>query len=166
MRPWPWEQPASPAPTADQLLRRLRAKRSRAEGRRGEQLVEHRLKALGVTLVEKVNVERRQIGKKALFVKAVSGDFRGLLHPYGRSVLVEVKTEAETLSLSDFEKHQLDALELHQQAGGVSLVAWVRGVEVYIMPYANFRANCSKGQPLTAEIARPLTLTRPLARPI
>jgi hypothetical protein len=164
VRPWPWDQPAAPAPSAEQLLRRMRAKRSRAEGRRGEQLVEHRLRALGIAMVEKINVERLQIGKKALYAKRVSGDFRGILAPNGRSVLVEVKARPDNLSRADLAKHQHAALHLHAQAGGLSLVAWVRGVEVAIMPYYDF-TDKTQCYPLMWVTAQSIAITKPLARP-
>jgi hypothetical protein len=166
VKPWPWLQPAEKAaPTAEQVLRRFRAKRSRAEGRRGEALVEHRLRALGIAMVERINVERLQVGGKALFKKRVSGDFRGIIPWTGRSVLVEVKLRPDTLSRSDLEKHQHAALWEHQCMGGLSLVAWVRGIDVFILTYKGFLADCSPGEPLTVEKARTLQITKPLANP-
>jgi penicillin-binding protein-related factor A (putative recombinase) len=110
-------------------------------GEFSELLVEAALKKLGYVLVEKVNtpwVPIRRGGKivGAFVTKKVSGDFRAVHAGDGKSVLVEVKSkDADTLPWSAFLPHQIDALNAHKAAGGLTFVAWVRKGEVHIFEW-------------------------------
>lgn len=112
----------------------LQAKRQR-NGAKAEELVEAQLKARGFVLVEKVEVPFR-INKATGQMSArkkVSGDFRAVERGTGRSVLIEVKHHEERLAYGAFRPHQLEALDEHHHAGGISEVAWVdRGLVHFI----------------------------------
>jgi len=54
----------------------------------------------------------------------VDGDLSAVIPPYGRSVLVEVKSRERRLTYSDFEPHQIAAMTDHIKHGGVALVVW------------------------------------------
>jgi hypothetical protein len=85
-------------------------------------------------------------------MEKVSGDWRGIL-PGGMSVLVEVKT-VERLMYSEFADHQVDALNKHHAAGGLSLIGWVCGSENFVLrwPVPSFVPRTS----LAIETARQL----------
>lgn len=141
---------------------------NRAAGRRralsgivGQNVIEWRLREIGVLMVEAVHTPwkvQRVNGKivGAIPQEKVSGDFRGIL-PGGRSVLVEVKN-FETLPYGAFKKHQVDALNAHHANGGVSLVGWVCGSENFLLawPLPGFVPRTS----FPVEAARRLNITK------
>ena len=111
-------------------MTRSSARLSQARGNLGEDVARHALKEFGVRMIEKVNIPWKVIWQgnrpvKAFTAEKVSGDFIGI-GAAGKKVLVEVKYREDKLSLSDFEKHQIDALEENHQLGGISLVVWVQ----------------------------------------
>lgn len=106
---------------------------SAKKGKKGEGLAEERLAAMGFAFIEKVenawNVMRGAGGSivKAWPAAKVAGDFRAIIPPQGRSVLIEVKTtDKRNLRWSDFKEHQPGKLTEHHEAGGLSLIVWVR----------------------------------------
>lgn len=115
--------------------------KNKKSGEFGEQLVEAALVRRGFEMVEKVNtpwVPVRRGGRivSAFVTKKVSGDFRAIETPSGRSVLVEVKTkDSKTLPFSAFEPHQIYALDKNHRCGGISLIAWVREGQIIIIPW-------------------------------
>jgi hypothetical protein len=82
-------------------------------------------------LVERIEsafrIIRGQGGRilNAIPVAKVSGDFRAVIPPSGRSVLIECKWRSDKLLFSDLEKHQHEALSNHTACGGLSLILWV-----------------------------------------
>ena len=103
---------------------------SQTRGDFGEDIARRALDQFGVKMIEKVNTPWKVLWRngrpvQAFTVEKVSGDFIGI-GAFGKKVLVEVKYREEKLSLSDFEKHQIDALEENNQLGGISLVVWVQ----------------------------------------
>jgi len=121
------------AAALDQMFER-RASNAAAGRRRqrsgvvGQSVIELRLRALGVLMLEAVNTPWKivRVGGRivgAVPMKKVSGDFRGML-PGGRSVLVEVKSFGR-LPYGAFKAHQVQSLADHHASGGLSLVGWV-----------------------------------------
>ncbi len=166
--PRPWPKPgAEPAPrTIEQLQRSMAQRRRQAIGRNVEAIVEHRLRALGMCCVERINTGMRKLGDRFVHAKAVSGDFRAVLPPVGRSALIEVKhRDAERLAPSDIQPNQRAALDENARAGGLSLLVWARGAEIAVMywPPAHFAGTPSSSLPWAD--ARMLAITTPLARP-
>ena len=116
----------------------MRGKRSRDIGEAGETLVRHALQRLGMQRINRVhtpfkiiriNDPRAPGGSQivnAVPQESVEGDFR-CVDPTGKSVLVEVKTHTTTdrVVWSDFEDHQIEALNGHHLAGARALVAVV-----------------------------------------
>jgi penicillin-binding protein-related factor A (putative recombinase) len=103
--------------------------KSKRSGDFGESVARYALREFGVRMIEKVNTPWKVLWKnghpaQAFVIEKVSGDFIGI-GAGGKKVLVEVKFRDNCLSLSDFEKHQIDALEENNQLGGISLVVWV-----------------------------------------
>lgn len=136
-RPWPTSAPVPKTP--EQAQRSLAQKRRRAVGRRVEAVVEHRLRALGLEMVERINVEQRRVGDKTLYTKRVSGDFRAVT-PTGHAVLVEVKhRDASRLTYSDIQPHQRSALDAFVRLGALALLVWANGSDVAIMRWADMR---------------------------
>jgi recombination protein U len=123
---------------------------SKKSGDFGEEVARYALQKFGVKMVEKVNTPWTIIWKNkrpahAFPAERVSGDFIGI-GALGKKVLAEVKYREDKLSLSDFEKHQVDALEENHQLGGISLVVWVQKhiCCIYYWP----RMELKKGAPL------------------
>ena len=125
--------------TAD-ALRSFKQKSRRAHGELSQDIVAAHLRVKGYRMIEPVYTPWRVIRKMgrivgAVPVRKVSGDFRAVA-PGGRSVLVEVKGRDDgKLPWSAFAPHQRAALDEHAEAGGSSLVAFVRGSDVMIYPW-------------------------------
>jgi len=127
----------------------------------GEHAVAGRLRVWGFVLVEKVHTPWKvQFGPggrvmRAWPVEKVCGDFRAVMPPHGRSVLVEVKSrEAGPLSWSDFESHQHDAMVANANAGGLSLVGWTRPGACMIFEYGRAcDAGWKNRAPLQPDVA-------------
>jgi penicillin-binding protein-related factor A (putative recombinase) len=131
-------------------MTRAAGKLSQARGDFGEEVARHALQELGVRMIEKVNTPFtviRRMGRivGAFPVEKVSGDFIGI-GAAGKKVLVEVKYREDCLSISDFGKHQIAALEENSQLGGISLVVWVQRhvCSIYYWPMMELK----KGAPL------------------
>lgn len=145
----------------DRLQRSMRARASAAQGEAGQALVGSMLRARGLALVERIEtgvkavrafspVAGRRLIVGARHTAKVSGDWRAVIPGIGTSVLVEVKLRRDDqLSLSDFEDHQIVALDAHHAARALSLVGWVHrlGPELLLWPIAGF----VKGKPLTLD---------------
>lgn len=99
----------------------FRARASQKTGKIAEQLCEIALKRAGYRLVEKVEAPRTKTG---IYLRTCSGDFRAVENG-GRSVLVECKFRDRNLRKSDFRPHQIESLQDHHNAGGLSIVAHV-----------------------------------------
>ncbi len=129
-----------------------------------EHVVGHRLRALGLLLVEQIatptkalRVQGKVVGIR--YVGRVSGDYRAITAT-GRSVLVEIKRrEARTLAPSDLEPHQRRALEIHAAAGGLSLLVWSHPPELFVLSFPIPGWNADAFTALTAERAAQLHLT-------
>ena len=135
----PGFRPGGVLPTVESVRKSaLQAKRQR-NGAKAEELVEAQLNGRGFALVEKVEVPFRPgADGKMTARRKVSGDFRAV-GPGGRSVLVEVKHHEERLSHGAFRPHQLEALEEHHRAGGISEVAWVDRGQVHFIDWEHLR---------------------------
>jgi hypothetical protein len=127
-------------PMSKNGMNRSEGIRRQASGDFGEAIAKHALESAGIRMVEKVNSCFTLIRRMGRIVGAfpaakVSGDYIGI-GPHGKKVLAEVKYRPDSLSLSDFEEHQRDALEVNHQFGGISLVVWVRKHEyaIYYWP--------------------------------
>lgn len=108
-----------------------RGRRNHAKGENGQMIIRIRLQQLGVLLVEPIHVGWKIIRchKTSRIIDArplekVSGDIRAVL-PGGRSVHCEVKKKADRLSWSDFDDHQIKALDAYRAAGALALVGFV-----------------------------------------
>lgn len=144
---------ASGADLVGQAKRKADQKKRQANGEAAEQMVEMEMRRRGDRLVEKVEVpfriDRRTGNQYAK--RKVSGDFRAVrpvsldlglvLHPatFGVSVLVEVKHHEGRLSWSAFRPHQIQALDEHMVAGGITEVAWFDGTALRFIPWSRFR---------------------------
>lgn len=158
------------------LSKKEQGKRNQRIGNAGEEFVANALSGRGLDMVEKVGTPVRLIpvedrarlalNRKGVrtsdlfhvkFGEKVSGDRRAIIGGMGISVLIEVKTRLTSkLSVSDFEAHQLPALEEHDRLGGLSLIAWVHESGVYVMraPIPGFE----KYKPLSPERAAGLDI--------
>lgn len=123
----------------------LQAQRQR-NGQQAEELVRKALVARGLRLVEKVEVGFGVTADGRRFAKGkVSGDFRAVCpvaldgRPAGLSVLIEVKAHDERLGWAAFRPHQIDALDEHDAAGGITEVAWVDRGHIRFIPWFHFR---------------------------
>ena len=142
---------ASGADLVGQAKRKADQKNRQANGEAAEQMVEMEMRRRGDRLVEKVEVpfriDRRTGNQYAK--RKVSGDFRavrpvdldlgGELATFGISVLVEVKHHEGRLSWSAFRPHQIQALDEHMVAGGITEVAWFDGTALRFIPWSRFR---------------------------
>ena len=99
-------------------MHRRGGKHSEKIGKLAEKICATRLRELGI-IAEKIEPARTRDGK---YLRQCSGDFWGILPPTGRSVLVEVKYRRRPLRISDFQPHQIAALRMHADAGGLSLI--------------------------------------------
>ncbi len=122
----------------DKARKRMGARRSQRVGSDAELVVRSRLITKGLTLVERIHVGWRKVGHgpTARYVRCapVSGDWRAVARG-GLSVLVECKyrSDADRLIFSDLEPHQVAALSMHHEAGGISLLAWIHPLGVHVM---------------------------------
>jgi hypothetical protein len=137
----------NPIETA-KILRQQRARGNQRRGEDAQQVARLRLIGMGMSLVEMVATptKARYAGGKLIGLKytsKVSGDIRAVLPPLGKSVLCEVKQRPERLVFSDLYPHQVDALDTHAAAGGLSLLAWMHlgGLEIMPWPVPGFRSG-------------------------
>lgn len=136
----------------------LQGKRNWRNGNTGQNIIEDRLRQLGVQMVETISVGwnvRFKPGTRqpvsAYPLKRVSGDIRGLIHG-GRSVLAEVKRSDDRLIFSELYDHQVTSLNTHLAAGGLSLLGFVwqfdgGGCSVMVWPVAGFAPGKSISVP-------------------
>lgn len=131
---------------------RLQGRRAQKSGANAEALVRQRLLALGLCCVERIETGFKLTRINGKIVGAypaakVSGDFRAVVKGTGVSVLVEVKSRPNILRWSDMEAHQIKALDDHNVAGGVSLLAWVSRYGLSVMrwpiPTIHFKPRLS-----------------------
>ena len=136
---------------------------NRAQGEHGQEIAANALRMLGLVEVEVIEtgwrVFRAREGDRSKIVRAVpcrkvSGDLRAVVPGSGRSVLCEVKVRDKRLAWGDLSEHQHAALQRHQDAGALALVAWVSPDGVFVMRRSNMLSlGWSKGRPLTVEDA-------------
>lgn len=149
-------------------------RRARRTGASAEAVVRLRLLALGLRCVERIETGFRvkRAGKKivgASPLAKVSGDFRAVV-PGGTSVLVEVKSRPDAivngerkpavLCWSDLDDHQRAALDAHNHAGGISLLAWVSSHGIAIMQWPLPPSDFRFGQSLAWQSAARLNINR------
>lgn len=151
-------------------IKRIQGKINQRSGESAEAIVMHHLSFMGANFLNKIETgwNVRYAGKtpagkgqrrvvSAYPRKSVQGDISGVISPSGRSILVEVKRRPLKLSCSDFEKHQLEALHRHHEAGGLSLIGWVSVHGTIIMPHVI--DGWKKGSPLTWDRAQSFAIT-------
>jgi hypothetical protein len=155
MRRGAWKTPSLSGTDAEAVARAktsaLQATRQR-NGAKAEERVVRAMRERGDVMVEKTEVPFR-MGKdgKLSARRKVSGDFRAVrlvkvpvFHDgkdsweVGLSVLVEVKKADNRLCYGDFAPHQIEALNAHNAAHGITEVAWVDRGEVRFVPWARF----------------------------
>lgn len=125
--------------TSDHLKRRQRSRANTIRGDHAQTLVAYALRAAGFGMIQPIatpwRVTRRYDPKTktSKIVGAspkgtVFADFMAVVPGSGRSVICEVKLRADgVLSLSDFARHQIAALDEHYKFGGLSLIGLVIG---------------------------------------
>ena len=140
--------------------------RNRKKGSKAEDIVAHALEAAGYLCIEPIEtgwtiirkydpVKKQSVIVSAFPKKKVSGDIKAIEPGTGRAVHVEVKARPDNLVYSALEDHQVKALDRVVAAGGVGILAWVRGLEcrLYRWPVAGFGPGKSLKWPTSAEQA-------------
>ncbi|MES2531956.1 MAG: hypothetical protein V4636_13040 [Pseudomonadota bacterium] len=138
----------------DAVARRLRSRANTIRGGDAQEIVGQRLRAGGLELVQRVETGWRVQRVRGRITGAspmgkVHCDWSAIVPGTGQSVRCEVKSRKDSqLSLSDFERWQLDALTAHTAFGGLTLIGHVhsRGVAVLRWPLVGLE----KGRPLNA----------------
>lgn len=161
-RPWPVDSPlrrlaaCGHVPDADDTARLVRSARGRANALRGasaQGAVVLLMKTAGYKCVEPIETGWKITRRNGKVVDAkprgkVAGDVSAVSPVGGLSVLVEIKQRPESLSLSDFEPHQLERLQSRDDAGGIGLVAWHHREGISLIRWDAFRHACTHGHPL------------------
>ena len=117
------------------VTRSTRNRISRKAGEEAQDIVEWFMRENGFRCIERIETGFAVVRRGKQIVGAypkrpVSGDIKAV-GPKGRAVHVEVKHRPAkdngrlVLKWSDFEPHQIEALERITQAGGWAFVAWV-----------------------------------------
>ncbi len=160
--PWPWQVPTSDALKA-RMERSVRGRANKRAGDLAEKYIAARLRDLGLWQVERRETGWRIQRARGRVVGAtpkekVSGDFSAVA-PGGLYVHVEAKNHLhpdEPLSLSDFDTHQLAALNIYASLA-IALVAWMSASRIALLrwPITGFE----KGSPLSWDAAAALSLT-------
>ncbi len=144
----------------DAAVAKIQAKQkaalSNALGEHGHALIEHRLRALGFGQIERIETGYRRRAGRYVACRRVAGDIRAVVPGSGRSVLVECKFRDDLLPFHALAKHQEQALRMHHQLGGISILGWTsrKGVLILQFPIQGF----GPGVALTWEHAAPLNL--------
>lgn len=135
---------------------RAAARRSKMLGEHGQSLIEHRMRAMGFGQICTIETGFRKVAGKFIACRKVAGDIRAVVPGSGQSVLCEVKFRDDLLPFSALATHQEQALRLHHQLGGLSLLGWVsrKGALILVWPLPGY----GPGVALTWEYAAPLTL--------
>lgn len=137
------------------IQRRQRGRLAAIQGMQAQEVVGMALRRLGLRMVEPIETgydlvrrDGRVVGGKPK--RKVHGDWTAIVPYTGRSVRCEAKKrQDDVLSLSDFEPHQLQALNEHHALGGLSLVGWRNSatiIEILRWPIAGWE----DGAPLHA----------------
>lgn len=142
---------------------------TKQKGVMGERIARVQLSLLGIELIERVATPvslipyRDPTTEKIIpgvfsvkYCDRVSGDIRGVW-PGGKSVHCEVKLrDKPRLRFSDIRKHQRDWLTKHDKTGGISLLIWVSGTDIFVLrwPIPGF----DKGTGLSMEKAREFSI--------
>ena len=126
---------------------RLRGKFNSKRGMVTEVIAERWLLQNGFECVERIETPwriHRRGGKivGATPKKQVSGDFTAIDPRSGKHVHVEVKSRnRDTLWWSDFEEHQISALNRKAEAGAICMILWVKSpteIRIYSWPVEGF----------------------------
>ncbi len=140
------------------LKRRQRSRTNTIRGEHAQTMVAYALRAAGFAMIQPIATSwriTRRYDPKTKTSKIVGAspkakvlaDFMAIVPGSGRSTLIEVKMRSDnTLSLSDFEPHQINALSEHHKLGGLSLVAVVMGKDVRLLEWPI--AGLAKGKPV------------------
>jgi penicillin-binding protein-related factor A (putative recombinase) len=137
----------------------MMARLSQSKGKVGQDIAIMILRTMGVQMVEAIStpfvVTHRKKGGwiKIAYSEPVSGDINGIM-PNGIRVLCEVKARDRNLRKSDFEDHQLAALQENHNNFGISLVAWIHRDDNMILrwPFIHNYAWFEDGQRASLKI--------------
>jgi Holliday junction resolvase len=152
------------APKAMDPARRQLGRANKHAGKRAETLVLStlRLHGLEVNAIETgwrvVRQFDRVTGKSKIIsatpLAKVLADVVGVL-PGGRALLIEVKHhEEDRLSWSCLEDHQVANLDRWSRLGACVGVAWVRGLDIALIPWRPESDQWANGLPIRWEIAQ------------
>ena len=131
--------------------KRIRAQTNAKRGNSTETLAELWIRQKGYACIERIErswIPQWRNGKiiGAIPNKKVSGDIVAINPHNGRHVHVEVKSrDRDTLRWSDFQEHQIDAMNRKAEAGAECMILWVKGAEVrfYDWPVEGFEKGKS-----------------------
>lgn len=125
--------------------------RNRKRGAKAEDIAAEALRAAGYVCVEPIETgwtiirkynpaTKKSVIASAFPKKTVSGDLKAIEPGTGRAVHVECKSYPGNLAYSVLEAHQVAALDGVVAAGGIGILAWVRGCEcrLYSWPIDGF----------------------------
>jgi len=141
-------------------------RRQQREGKAGQNVAAVMLTAIGIERVRQIGTPVRlvdsTITSKGIYFKVVwgeqvAGDHTGIA-PGGIFVLAETKThDGTTLPWSVFRDHQPGELSDHALCGGISLVVWVCGQDIFILrwPVPGF----GPGKSIPIDYARQANIT-------
>ena len=122
--------------------RKAQGRKNHKNGDKAQLIAERVMRELGFNMVERVETGFKLIrtGKRitgAFPCSKVSGDIRAI-GDGGKAILCEVKYREGKLKWSDFEEHQLEAMQATKEAGGEAFVVWVASFipeRVYLLHY-------------------------------
>ncbi len=127
-------------------VHRKRNTRNQRQGAISEGVIKNRLTAMGLLLVQKIEVPFVKSGN-GWIRKRCRGDFNAV-HESGRYVHIEAKSSRGSLSYTAIQHHQRIWLDEYKKAGAISLLVWLDmdTMNSYILewPVPGF----SKGTPL------------------
>lgn len=109
--------------------KRTQGKRNHRNGDKAQDIGERVMRGLGFKFVERIETGFKVTRSGTRITGAfpcskVSGDIRAVGHK-GQAVLCEVKYRESKLKWSDFQAHQLEAMQAITDAGGAAFVVWV-----------------------------------------
>ena len=132
------------------LMRSERSRRNVKRGYKSQDVAEKYLRKIGFLFVEPIETgwviirkyDSRTKKNKIVHAfpkKKVSGDFTCVERGTGRAIHIEVKSMPDKLLWSNFEPHQIEALNEKSKENVLCFVAWVRSpVEVKLLQWPIF----------------------------
>lgn len=129
---------------------------SRIKGNQGQKLADEELVRRGVAMVRSIPTLKRA----GRYVRTTAADTIGIIPGTGQSVIMEIKAYDGVLQWSALRDDQHQRLAEHSQYGGISLIGWVNGKDVYIMQYPV--AGFAPRRSITPEMAQNLQWYAPV----